>query len=386
MPFWYLQLLIPRNKNIWVFGAWYGERFSDNSMYLFKYIQDNDPNIRSVWITTNEDIFKSNASLGYETYMKWSLKGMWYCLKAKFVFVTSRKQDVNEFFINGSIAVNLWHGSPLKKIGADDKYSQVNGFFYSKIVKNFFPISYEFNYDFVTSNASVFSDKMATSFKVDNTQVLETGCPRNDVFYETKKDSFNLDILRRFPNAKLVYYLPTFRNTITPKNIFTQSDYNQNSIENFLIEENIVLINKGHFVESNKGVTSTNKNSRIIHLKDSDTSSDINFMLKDADALITDYSSAFFDFLLLERPIIFAAFDLEEYMSQSRELYFEYEKAISGPMAKNWSEILVHLKDIWNDEDNKKLIKKKNALYNKYHDANNSKRVVKSLMDISNPK
>ncbi|WP_299318393.1 CDP-glycerol glycerophosphotransferase family protein [uncultured Maribacter sp.] len=386
MPFWYLQLLISRNKKLWIFGAWYGERFSDNSMYLFKYIHENYPDIRAIWITTNKDIFNSNKTLGYETYMKWSLKGVWYCLKAKFVFVTSRKQDVNEFFINGSTTVNLWHGSPLKKIGADDKYSQVNSFFYSKIVKNIFSISYEFNYDFVISNAAVFTDKMAASFKVDNTQVLETGCPRNDVFYNTKKDSFNLNVLERFPNAKLVYYLPTFRNSETPKNIFTQPDFNINFIEDFLRKENIVLINKGHFVESKKGITSTNPLSRIIHLKDSDTTSDINFMLKDADALITDYSSVFFDFLLTERPMIFAAFDLQEYMSQSRELYFEYDNAISGPMAKNWKEIMFHLKNVWCDINNNILIKEKNTLYNKYHDANNSERVVQSLIGLSNKK
>ncbi|WP_291967275.1 CDP-glycerol glycerophosphotransferase family protein [Maribacter sp.] len=382
LPFWYLQLLVSRNKKLWVFGAWYGERFSDNSMYLFKHIHENYPDIRAVWITTNEDIFNSNKTLGFETYMKWSLKGLWFCLKAKLVFVTSRKQDVNEFFINGATIVNLWHGSPLKKIGADDKYSQVNGFFYSKIVKNIFPISYEFNYDFVISNASVFTKKMATSFKVDITQVLETGCPRNDVFYETKMDVFNMDILKRFPNSKLVYYLPTFRNSETPKNIFTQPDFNQNFIEDFLRKENIVLINKGHFVESKKGMIIANKDSRIIHLKDSDTSSDINYMLKDADALITDYSSAFFDFLLTERPIIFAAFDLKEYMSQSRELYFEYENAIAGPMAKNWNEILLHLKHIWGDDNNNKLIKEKSELYNKYRDANNSERVINALMAI----
>ena len=386
LPFWYVQLLIPKNKSIWVFGAWYGERFSDNSMYLYKKIQDFCPEVRGIWITSNKEILVSNRKQGYETYMKWSLKGIWFCVKAKYIFVTSRKQDVNEFFINGAVIVNLWHGSPLKKIGADDKYSKVNSFFYSKIVKNIFPISYEFNYDFVTSNAAIFSDKMATSFKLNRSQVLETGCPRNDVFFSVTKDSYNAQLIEKFPNSTIVYYLPTFRNSAIPKNIFTQEDYDEDELETFLQKENMVLVNKGHFVESKKGVIISSQDSRIIHLKDSDITSDINFMLKDADALITDYSSAFFDFLLTERPIIFAAFDLEEYMSKSRELYFDYENAISGPMAKNWNDILFHLKHIWDDDKNMELVKQKNVVYNKYHDANNSKRVMNAIMDLTKSK
>lgn len=378
-----MQLIVPKNENIWLFGAWYGERFADNSRYLYTYMVKERPKIRVIWITNDKNIWKSNTNSGFETYMKWSLKGIWFSLQAKYVFVTSRKQDVNEFFINGATLINLWHGSPLKKIGADDKYSKVNSFFYSKVVKTVFPISYEFNYDFVISNAAVFSEKMASAFNLEVSNVLETGCPRNDVFFSKTKDSFNIELAKRFPGAKIVYYLPTFRNSATPKNIFTQEDYNQTRVEAFLQRENIVLVNKGHFVEAKKGLSGSSENSRIIHLKDSDTSSDINFMLKDADGLITDYSSAFFDFLLTERPIVFAAFDLQEYMASSRELYFDYEEAISGPMANNWDEILFHLKHIWEDEKNRQLIKRKNKLYNKYHDANNSKRVMNAVLDIS---
>ncbi len=50
LPFWLIQLLMPRNKNLWVFGSWYGERFADNSMYLYKYTHAQAPQIRGVWI------------------------------------------------------------------------------------------------------------------------------------------------------------------------------------------------------------------------------------------------------------------------------------------------------------------------------------------------
>jgi len=381
LPFWYLELLIPRKNTIWIFGAWNGERFSDNSKYLFEYVTTNQPEIRAIWLTKNLEVLKKIRACGGECHLTNSLKGICISLIAKHVFVSSGKKDVNYLFINGAKLVHLWHGNPLKKIGLDDNLSSVNGVFYSKIIRYIFPMSYEFNYDFMVSNSEVFTPLMQSSYSMKRNQILETGCPRNDVFYSQIKDDFNIQLSKRFPDSKIVYYLPTFRNSLTPKNIFTQNDFEQEKVEVFLEKEKIVLVNKGHFVESKKGITNSEKSSRIIHLKDSDISSDINNMLKDADGLITDYSSAFFDFLLAERPIIFAAFDLEEYMSKSRELYFDYEDAIAGPMAQDWTEILFHLKNIWNNSAYKDLVGKKNLLYNKFHDANNSQRVMDTIVE-----
>ena len=386
LPLWHLQKLLPRKDNLWVFGAWNGQRFSDNSKYLFDYSTENNDAIRAIWLTKNKEVLLKIRNQGKECYFTNSLKGAYFSLKAKYIIVSSGKNDINKHFVNGAKLIHLWHGNPLKKIGLDDNYSSVNGFFYSKIVRYLFPMVYEFNYDYMVSNSEIFTPYMQSSYRMNIEQILETGCPRNDIFYSKTPDIYNTEIVKKFKDSKIVYYLPTFRNSAIPTNIFTQEDYDEDELETFLQKENMVLVNKGHFVESKKGVTTSSQDSRIIHLKDSDIISDINFMLKDADALITDYSSAFFDFLLTERPIIFAAFDLEEYMSKSRELYFDYENAISGPMAKNWNDILFHLKHIWDDDKNMELVKQKNVVYNKYHDANNSKRVMNAIMDLTKSK
>lgn len=383
LPFWHLQKLLKRKKNIWVFGAWNGQRFSDNSKYLFEHVSKNGDEIRAIWLTKNREILIKLRDGGQECYLTYSFKGIYFSLKAKYIFVSCEKKDVNFLFVNGAVLIHLWHGNPLKKIGLDDHYSAVNGFLYSKIVRYVFPMIYEFNYNYMVSNSKVFTPLMQSSYDLTIEHILETGCPRNDVFYQPEKDDYNLGLLKKFPEARLVYYLPTFRNSKNPENIFTQPDFENDMVEEFLENENIVLINKGHYVEAHKRRSQSSQNSRIIHLKDSDITSDINFMLKDADALITDYSSAFFDFLLTERPIIFAAFDLQDYMSKSRELYFEYENAIAGPMVKNWNEILFQLKHIWDNEKNMELVKQKNVLYNKYHDCHNSKRVMNAILTLS---
>jgi CDP-glycerol glycerophosphotransferase (TagB/SpsB family) len=383
LPLWHFQRLLPRKDNLWVFGAWNGQRFSDNSKYLFDYVTENNDTIQAIWLTKNKEVLAKIRNQGKECYLANSLKGVYFSLKAKYIIVSSGKNDINKWFVNGSELIHLWHGNPLKKIGLDDNYSSVNGFFYSKIVRYLFPMVYEFNYDYMVSNSEIFTPYMQSSYRMNIEQILETGCPRNDIFYSKTPDIYNIEIAKKFKDSKIVYYLPTFRKGSTPTNIFTQEDYNEDQVESFLQLENIVIVNKGHFIESKNVLSKSTKDSRIFHLKDSDITSDINFMLKDADALITDYSSAFFDFLLKERPIIFAAFDLQEYMSQSRELYFEYEKAVAGPIAKNWNEILFQLKNIWNNAENDKLVQEKNMVYNKYHDSFNSKRVMQSILDFS---
>lgn len=381
LPFWWLQLLIPRNKNIWIFGAWYGKKFSDNSKYLFQYIRDHDPSIQVIWLTRNKSVCNRVRELGGKSYLTNSVRGIFYSLAAQYVVVSSGKKDISYLFINGSKTIQLWHGNPMKKIGLDDKFSKVRSAFQQQIVRNFFPFAYECNFDYVVSNAKIFSEKMSSAFDVPLKNVLETGCPRNDVFFEKQEDEVNKRIRDKFQGCRLIYYLPTFRSQESSFSLFNLPDYNETELEEFLLKENLVFISKGHFIDKLLAEPVNKAESRIINLSD-ETVEDINYLLKDADLLITDYSGAYFDFLLTERPIIFAAFDLDKYVSGSRELYFEYENIVAGPIVKNWEGVYNALQFIWVDNSFSKLVKEKNIIFNKYHDNNNSKRVFEKIKKI----
>jgi CDP-glycerol glycerophosphotransferase len=381
LPIWWLQLLIPRNGNIWVFGSWYGRRYSDNSKFLYKYVKENHPEIKPIWLTRDVKLRDEIKRTNGICFLTKSFGGIYYSLLAKNVIVSSGKRDVNYLFVNGSNIFQLWHGNPMKQIGLDDKFSSVNSFFQRKIVPLFFPFVCEFNYDYVVSNAPIFTNKMASAFNVPVSRIMETGCPRNDIFFSKKIDSFNENLRTKYKDCKIIYYLPTFRSHNCVKSLFTMQDYSRSKLEDFLTKENMVFVSKGHYVDNQLNSDNGNSEGRLINLSDEKVS-DINFMLKDADALITDYSGAYFDFLLTEKPIIFAAFDLEDYISSSREMYFDYNDSVSGPIVITWDELFKALSYIWDKPEYARLVKEKNRFFNKFHDNLNSKRVYEEIVAL----
>ena len=116
-------------------------------------------------------------------------------------------------------------------------------------------------------------------------------------------------------------------------------------------------------------------------VSDSDIEGDIYPILRYTDVLITDYSSVYFDYLLLNRPIIFAPFDIDEYMKKDREFYDNYNDVTPGPKAKNWDEVLVYIKEAIREpekygKDRERICK----IFNQYCDSNSSERVYKAIM------
>ena len=126
---------------------------------------------------------------------------------------------------------------------------------------------------------------------------------------------------------------------------------------------------------------------RIVTLSDEDIP-DIYPLLKEAAVLITDYSSIFFDYLLLDRPIVFAPFDIQHYVTAERELFYEYDQVTPGPKAKDWPDVLRLLSeaiqnDTWSAKRREVCVR-----FNKFNDSNNSERVFQAicqLLDQTNP-
>ena len=101
------------------------------------------------------------------------------------------------------------------------------------------------------------------------------------------------------------------------------------------------------------------------------------------DLLITDLSSILFDYLLLDKPIVFSAFDMDTYIKRDRELYYRYEEITPGPKGENWTEVMQHVLELLNDpsiyEEERAQIKNR---FNTYHDGSSSERVYTHVVKM----
>ncbi len=386
LPFFIIQKLLPRNKFIWIYGAWYGRKYNDNSRALFEYVCQNDSDIRSIWLTKNCNVRDYLNKKGYECYLENSLRGIFLSLRAKVIIVSSGKSDVNRFTITGAKVINLWHGAPMKRIGLDDNVvskrraqsnREINGeIFWNIIPKYFYPFLYEYNYDYMVSTAPTFSSKLQSAFDMPIDHIMLTGYPRNDMLFAKNKSELAVSLANKYHYKHLFLYLPTFRSGKTLNEMLDDSSFDEVRMNELMTQVDGIFVIKGHFASS---ANAEDKASRVVVVDDEELF-DLNHFMKDADVLLTDYSGCYFDFLLLNKMVIFTPFDHSDYVASDRQLYFNYRKIASGPIANDWLDVNLQILEFCNGVDSfAKRRESLNSYFNYYHDNHSSDRVYQSI-------
>ena len=350
IPIYFLSFLIPRNPKLWLFGSTFGNRFADNPKYFYLYCNQfhkdrKNGGIRAVWITKQKEIVKLLRKNGYEVYYRYSLKGIWCCLRGKVYIFDNYSKDISFWLSGGAVKINLWHGIPLKKIQKDNCFDQVRN---SKKWSDRWRYALRrmtdekpSHYILTTSKKliSIFSSAFGTK------RVLTSGYPRNDSLLSEKISNLKtkqeiqdekrlFKIYQQEKFEKIIFYMPTFRDS--EEKFFHIISFER--LNRYLLENKYLLCVKLHpksklekkFHELEK------EKSPIIVLHSAD---DPYIFLKKADMLITDYSSIFFDYLYLNRPLVFFDYDKEEYLTHSRKFYFDYNKITPGKKAETMEEL-----------------------------------------------
>ena len=373
-PFWWIQKVLPRKKNIWIFGAWMGTQYADNARYLFEYILKNRKEITPYWITRSPKIFSELKAKHIPVVKVWSLKGIILSLRAKYTFITVGMSDINPYFHNGCKLVWLWHGMPLKKIGIKvfepgHERSKLKQFLID-ILNPYWKFSC---YKFI-STSPFFSKILKDSWELKNEQILEAGQPRCDLFYTELKDSFIADIRQKYKDAKIILYMPTYRSQDVLFNPFIEKyGFDESEFSSFLEMNNLVFIYKPHFFDRN--VDFSVSSNRFIYLR-YDKVSNLYALLNSVDALATDYSSVYFDFLCTKKSTYFLTFDYDEYKEKSRDVYFDMHEYFHGVFCNNWSEFYQKT------YDNLKLeVEKDFEFFSCFCDGKSSEKVTDYLLD-----
>ena len=381
-PLYVLSRLMRRDAHLWLFGPM-NHAFLDNAKYLFLHVLSGHPEIRAYFVTEKRELLNQFRQQGIPVLYKWSLKGLYCGLKAKYYIISAYVDDINFWTSGGAKVFNLWHGIPLKKIEFDintgplaRRYQQKP--LYLRLIKPYF---YR-RPDFVLSTAPEVSRIFAGAFRVPVERCPALGYPRTDIFFwprdkiidhiERREPKLLLQLLRKFEAYDYVLlYMPTWRDDRS--NFLQKAFPDVTRLNDLLASQNALLLVKLH-----PNDVSLQTFGDLSHINVLKAKLDIYPLLPFTSALITDYSSIYFDYLLLKKPIIFYPFDFEQYV-RLRSLYFKYEEAVCPPVVRDFNalcNVLTDLAHLHPDEKYRRLLHRFWA----YRDGQSSARIVQFLL------
>lgn len=242
--------------------------------------------------------------------------------------------------------IQCWHGTPLKKLGFDlEHYAEQNSSL-QEVRDNYLDETKRVTH--MPSPSPFYTEKITSAFhlkEMGKEQVLlERGYPRNDALFSTSQDGIQqIKEKLGIPEKKqVILYAPTWRETehIPGEGYQYQLHVNFANWKQFL-GENYVILFRAHYFISN-AFDFDKYRGFVYNVSDLD---DINELYLISDILITDYSSVFFDYANLERPMLFYMYDYDTYKNEMRDFYFDVAE-LPGPIIKEEKQLLEHIEKI----------------------------------------
>lgn len=351
LPVYGLSFITPRSKKIWAVGSTFGNRWADNARYFYLYLNQYEKSrIRPIWISRKKEIVSFLQEQGLEAYYVRSLKGIWYCLRAGVYIFDNYSKDICFWLSGGAMKVNLWHGSGNKKTNHDNKYDYLRHPRSRKESRKTWltRISNERPTDYTLATSPMMAEIFVSAFATDYAHIIEEGYPRNDILFDcglknvcTAKEKAVCYQMEQFKKKgyKIAAYMPTFRSSEIK--FFTVMDLKR--FNHFLQEQELLFFTKLHPKSKVKEAFAEVSYSNIINI---DAEVDPYTFLKQIDLLVTDYSSVYSDYLMLNRPSVLFPFDYEEYLADERECYFPYDEYMPEIKAYTMEELMEAVKAV----------------------------------------
>lgn len=327
--------LVRRREDLVAFYGRDGGRFLDNCKHLFcGGSAQTLPGIRTVYIAHSDELVELIARYGREAVRKGTLAELLLWLRAGTIVVDSVDWTDGFRFAasQGARIVQLWHGIPLKHVQLARVRGRARRRFglewayqlYLRASGRLRPVSWLLSTSpFVTEHA------FSRSFLYE--AVSHAGYPRNDAFFDgsplrmlnVDQRAASLVAAQRQRGGSVGVYAPTFRDSLADP--FAKGELDLEGLSAAAMAVGTLLLVKLH-PWMHGHLRSTDHPGLVFVAPDTD----IYPLLCHADFLVTDYSSIFFDYLMLDRPVIFFPYDLDRYLRQERDMYFEYGEFTPG--------------------------------------------------------
>ena len=335
--------LFPRDKRVVMFSSWNGQKYSDSPMYLFEYAEKNKA-FKVVWYTKNKELYKKLRCSGKEVAYGWSPKAIFYHLRAKLFVSALLFDDFLPVFMGGSILFDLDHGIPNKFVFFKQNDHTAHWIKYQNLVRKKVEV-------YLLATNYRLMNVYKECYHIDESHIAFGNKPRTDVlFSEPLRKGINLSIEKLKDGKKAIVYMPTHRSDgRVPLNCHDVLDLR--AIQELCEKRDCVFLIKKHYYHRNE-VEDFSCYSRIFDITNFEVEPEV--LLYQTDILISDYSSVYIDYLLLNRPIILYIFDQELFLSQERDLYVKLEDNDAGFKVKDRTDltnILYKVSTNWMDEE-----------------------------------
>lgn len=304
---------LPLKKNRIMFYANNRKGYVCNPVALMNYLLEHYPGQYDIiWVTRFPETCESNEQI---TVVKQrSLSYYKLFIQTKF-FITNDMVDETLVKKKGQIFLTTWHGGgAYKKVGKSTLYED------KTFAKNF--AKWYGRLDYFVSSCKQCTDMYAEAFGLETKQFLETGTPRNDIFFRNEieiaarvKQFYNVP-----EQTHLLLFAPSFQMTAPQKEKYDREVLVQvaRELEEKTGEPWIILYRSHYLREEDK--------TEQAFLKDGNAYYEMQDLLYAADVLVTDYSSCIWDFSLTKRPIFVMENRLAEYEKEDRGFFVPYQK------------------------------------------------------------
>lgn len=366
----WVLFLIPKNPNLILANAWFGQKYADNTMYEYEYLLANT-DYKVVWTTKNKQVYQKLKEEHKPVVMANSIKGIWTQIRAKVLLSTIQENDFNMFFLCDCILLDLDHGIIYKQVGFDispNEYQEKH----DRIVKKY--VQY-----YMTTPSYITEKMMEHSYHVSEKNTILCGKARLDYFFDSELRTENVDLKKMINNRKTIVYMPTHR-SCGKKPINIEEILDLQYIDELCEKYGYVFFIKKHFYHRVE-TTDTSGYNNIVDI--TQCSFDTQELLFNTNVLITDYSSCYIDYLLLDRPLVLYTYDLEEYLQTERSLFVDFKDLDIGYQPLTKTDLNQVLKDIVStgaDRFKDKRQRTKSIYFDDSLDIGNSRKEISSII------
>jgi CDP-glycerol glycerophosphotransferase len=314
-----------------VYNSFHG-RFSDNPRALYERLRSR-PGHEHVWLA--EAVHRGAFPTGTAIVDIDGPDGR-TALESADLLIANTHTEVEWRKPAGATYFQTWHGTPLKRIHYDVLIAPPGRL--DRLDRDVA------KWDLLLSPNAVSTPLLRSAFGFDG-EILETGYPRNDLLSSPRQTEVGTRVRSELgipDGATTVLYAPTWRDD----EIYTDEP----SEVPFALDPSAFtsVLGDGHvlLVRAHAMATGRSRMAESPGVRDVSFYPDVRELYAVADVLVTDYSSAMFDFAITGRPIVFYAYDLDRFRDSVRGFYLDFEATVPGPIVRTVEELACALADL----------------------------------------